>query len=160
MDHVGESSLDKVYHETVKKVTVDFENLHFNTGISQMMVFINEAYKAQQLPKEYVKGFVKLLSPVAPHISEELWSKLGHAETISYAGWPIFDEAKLVEEEVEVVLQVMGKVRAKMNVAKDISKDDLEKQALEDDKIREWLEGKTVRKVIVVPGKLVNIVAN
>ncbi|MTW84631.1 leucine--tRNA ligase [Virgibacillus dakarensis] len=159
-DRTEESSLDKVYHETVKKVTEDFENLHFNTGISQMMVFVNEGYKAAELPKEYVKGFVKLLSPVAPHLCEELWRKLGHTGTISYEGWPMYDEAKLVEDEIEVVLQVMGKVRSKMNVAKDISKDDLEKQALEDEKIREWLEGKTVRKVIVVPGKLVNIVAN
>lgn len=155
-----ESSLDKVYHQTVKKVTEDFENLHFNTGISQMMVFINEGYKADQLPKEYIEGFVQLLSPVAPHITEELWSKLGHKETISYQPWPTFDESKLVEDEVEIVLQVMGKVRSKINVAKDISKDELEEIALQDEIMKEWLEGKTIRKVIVVPGKLVNVVAN
>ncbi|SEP97802.1 leucyl-tRNA synthetase [Virgibacillus subterraneus] len=154
------SSLEKVYHETVKKVTEDFENLHFNTGISQMMVFINESYKADSLPKHFVEGFVKLISPVAPHLSEELWSRLGHTETITYENWPAYDESKLVEEETEVVIQVMGKVRAKIQVAKDISKDELEKQALEHDKIQDWLEGKTIRKVIVVPGKLVNIVAN
>ncbi|WP_099160055.1 leucine--tRNA ligase [Virgibacillus ndiopensis] len=156
----GDSSLDKVYNETVKKVSEDFENLHFNTGISQMMVFINEGYKADELPKEYVEGFVKLLSPVAPHVSEELWSVLGHSDTISYEPWPSYDETKLVEDEVEIVLQVMGKVRSKISVAKDISKEDLEAKALANDKIQEWLEGKTVRKVIVVPGKLVNIVAN
>ncbi|OZU88519.1 leucine--tRNA ligase [Virgibacillus indicus] len=156
----GNASLDKVYHETVKKVSEDFENLHFNTGISQMMVFINEGYKAEKLPKEYVEGFVKMLSPVAPHLAEELWSRLGHGETITYEQWPVYDETKLVEDEVEVVLQVMGKVRSKINVAKDISKDELEKCALADEKLQEWLEGKTIRKVIVVPGKLVNVVAN
>lgn len=154
------SELEKVYHETVKKVTEDFENLHFNTGISQMMVFINEGYKSEKLPKEYVEGFVKLLSPVAPHLAEELWSRLGHEGTISYEAWPTYDESKLVEDEVEIVVQVMGKVRAKLQVAKDISKDELEKLALEDEGIQEWIAGKTIRKVVVVPGKLVNIVAN
>ncbi|NAP01029.1 class I tRNA ligase family protein, partial [Halomonas sp. MG34] len=140
--------------------TTDFNNLHFNTGISQLMVFINEAYKAEQLPKEYMEGFVKMLSPVAPHIAEELWECLGHEGTVSYDQWPKYDESKLVEDEIEVVVQIMGKVRAKLNVDKDISKDELEKQALRDEKIQELLEGKTIRKVIVVPGKLVNIVAN
>ncbi|MFZ3580413.1 leucine--tRNA ligase [Virgibacillus sp. DJP39] len=160
VEEVNESSLDKVYHQTVKKVTEDFENLHFNTGISQMMVFINEGYKAERIPKDYIEGFVQLLSPVAPHVAEELWNRLGHQETISYQPWPNHDESKLVEDEVEVVLQVMGKVRSKINVSIDISKEELEKAALEDEKLQEWLEGKTIRKVIVVPGKLVNVVAN
>lgn len=154
------SPLDKVYHETIKKVTTDFENLHFNTAISQMMVFINEAYKVNQVPKKYVEGFVKVLSPIAPHICEELWTRLGHSETISYEPWPTYDEAYLVDDEVEIVIQVMGKVRSKINVPKDISNEELEKLALEDERIQEWINGKTVRKVIVVPGKLVNIVAN
>ncbi len=124
------------------------------------MVFINEGYKAETIPKAYIEGFVQLLSPVAPHLSEEMWQILGHNETISYEKWPEYDEGKLVEDEVEIVLQVMGKVRAKMNAPKDISKEELEKQALQHEKIQEFLEGKTVRKVIVVPGKLVNIVAN
>ncbi|MFD2628946.1 leucine--tRNA ligase [Oceanobacillus kapialis] len=156
----NDGSLEKVYHETVKKVTSDFSNLQFNTGISQLMVFINEAYKAEQLPTEYVEGFVKMLSPVAPHIAEELWECLGHEHTISYEQWPTYDESKLVEDEVEVVVQIMGKVRAKLTVAKDISKEELEEKALKDEKIQELLEGKTIRKVIVVPGKLINIVAN
>ncbi len=156
----GNTALDKVYHETVKKVTDDFNHLHFNTGISQMMVFINEGYKADKLPKAYMEGFVKMLSPVAPHVSEELWSVLGHTETISYEPWPTYDERKLVEAEVEIVVQIMGKVRAKISVSKDISKEELEKTALENEKIQALIEGKTIRKVIVVPGKLVNIVAN
>ncbi|GAA0500444.1 leucine--tRNA ligase [Salinibacillus aidingensis] len=152
--------LIRVYHETVKKVTENFEGLRFNTGISQMMVFINDGYKAPHIPKEYAEGFVKLLSPVAPHLAEELWSILGHEETISYEPWPQFDESKLVENEVEIPVQVMGKVRAKMMIPKDASKEDMEKLALENERVQEWIEGKTVRKVIAVPGKLVNIVAN
>ncbi|MRH44800.1 leucine--tRNA ligase [Aquibacillus halophilus] len=160
VDSVTEDSLEKVYHETVKKVTDNFEDLRFNTGISQMMVFINEAYKAEEISIDYVEGLVKLLSPVAPHLAEELWEKLGHQSSITYEAWPAYDEAKLVESEVEIVIQVMGKVRAKILVDKNASKEDLEKQALENELIKERLEGKTVRKVIAVPGKLVNIVAN
>ncbi|MDC3412420.1 leucine--tRNA ligase [Aquibacillus sp. 3ASR75-11] len=162
-DKVGstsDQSLEKVYHETVKKVTDNFEGLRFNTGISQMMVFINECYKVEQIPMEYVEGFVKLLSPVAPHLAEELWNKLGHNETISYETWPAFDESKMVENEVEIVIQLMGKVKAKEMVSKDTPKEELEKIALENEKVKELLENKTVRKVIVIPGKLVNIVAN
>ncbi|PKJ57445.1 leucine--tRNA ligase [Bacillus sp. SN10] len=150
--------LEKAYHQTVKKVTEDYAELRFNTAISQMMVFINDAYKAETLPKEYVEGFVKMIAPVAPHIGEELWSKLGYNETITYASWPTFDESKLVEDEVEIVVQVMGKVRAKLTMSKDASKEEMEQLALE--AIQEQIEGKTVRKVIVVPGKLVNVVAN
>jgi len=153
-------SLEKVYHETVKKVTEDYDNLHFNTAISQMMVFVNEAYRAEKISKEYIEGFVKLLYPIAPHIGEELWDRLGHEDTITYEAWPTYDEAKLVEDEVEIVIQVMGRVRSKVNVPKDISNEELEKIALEDERIQKWIDGKTVRKVIVVPGKLVNIVAN
>ncbi|WP_226670215.1 leucine--tRNA ligase [Metabacillus litoralis] len=152
--------LERVYHQTVKKVTEDLEGLRFNTAISQLMVFINDAYKATTLPKEYVEGFVKLVSPIAPHLAEELWSKLGHSTTITYEAWPAFEEAKLVENEVEIVVQVNGKVRAKLLVAKDVTKDQLEQIALEDDRVKEQVEGKTIRKVIAVPGKLVNIVAN
>ncbi|HGH7172679.1 TPA: leucine--tRNA ligase [Bacillus wiedmannii] len=150
--------LEKAYHQTVKKVTEDYAELRFNTAISQMMVFINDAYKAETLPKEYVEGFVKMIAPVAPHIGEEIWSKLGYNETITYASWPTFDESKLVEDEVEIVVQIMGKVRAKLTMSKDASKEEMEQLALE--AIQDQIEGKTVRKVIVVPGKLVNVVAN
>lgn len=152
--------LDKTYHQTVKKVTEDYEGLRFNTGISQLMVFINDAYKADELPREYVEGFVKLLSPIAPHMAEELWSKLGHEETISYEAWPTFDESKLIDNEVEIVLQVNGKVRAKVMIPTDMNKEDLEQLAKDHEEIKAQIEGKTVRKVIAVPGKLVNIVAN
>lgn len=154
------ANLEKAYHRMVKTVTNHYENLRFNTGISQLMIFINEAYKQDSIPKEYVEGFVQLLSPIAPHLAEELWEILGHTETISYVTWPTYDETKLVEDEVEIVLQVNGKVKSKITVAKSLGKEELEKIAQEDDKMKENLEGKTIRKVIVVPGKLVNIVAN
>lgn len=155
-----DEAMERIYHETVKKVTKDFENLHFNTAISQMMVFVNEGYKVERISKEFIEGFIKLLYPIAPHLGEELWERLGNEDTITYEEWPTYDESKLIEDEVEVVIQVMGKVRSKINVAKDISKEELEEAALANEKIQPWLEGKTVRKVIVVPGKLVNIVAN
>jgi leucyl-tRNA synthetase len=152
------SNLEKVYHQTVKKVTEDYEGIRFNTAISQLMVFINESYKATVLPKNYMEGFVKLIAPIAPHLAEELWEKLGHSGTVSYEAWPAFDEAKLVDDEVEIVVQVNGKVKAKLMVANDVTKEALEQIAMEE--IKDQIEGKTVRKVIAVPGKLVNIVAN
>ena len=147
-----------MYHQTVKKVTEDFDGLRFNTAISQMMVFINEAYKADNLPKEYIEGFVKMLSPIAPHLAEELWNKLGHSETVTYEAWPTFDESKLVDDEIEIVVQVNGKVRSKLTVAKDSTKEQLEEAALADEHVQKAAEGKQVRKVIAIPGKLVNIV--
>ncbi|TMW71794.1 leucine--tRNA ligase [Alteribacter natronophilus] len=155
-----EGSLTRTYHQTVKKVTEDCEGLRFNTAISQMMVFVNDAYKQETIPKTYVEGFVKMLSPIAPHIAEELWAVLGHEGTVTYEAWPAFDESRLVENEVEIVVQINGKVRTKLVIAKDASREDMEKAALDLDKIKEDTEGKTIRKVIAVPGKLVNIVAN
>ncbi|RBW71404.1 leucine--tRNA ligase [Bacillus taeanensis] len=159
-DENGTVEFERLYHQTVKKVTDDFEGLRFNVGISQLMVFINEAYKQEVLPKSFMEGFVKMLAPVAPHISEELWNKLGETNTLAYAAWPTFDESKLVEDEIQIVIQINGKVRAKLSIAKDATKENMEEIALNDERIKEQIEGKTVRKVIAVPGKLVNIVAN
>ena len=156
---LNDGSLDKVYNQTVKKVTDDFEKLHFNTAISQMMVFVNAAYKAEALPLEYMEGFVKLVSPIAPHIAEELWTKLGHVGSITYEPWPKYDASKLVESTVEIVVQVNGKVRQHLKVSKDASRDELEKLALADEHIKEELAGKDIKRVIAVPGRLVNIVA-
>lgn len=153
-------ALERSYHETVMKVTDHYEGLRFNTGISQLMMFINDAYKADTLPKEYAEGFVKLLSPIAPHVAEELWNKLGHKESISYEAWPQYDESKLVDDEVEIVVQLNGKVKAKLTVPADATREQLEEIAKSDVRVKEQLEGKTIRKVIAVPGKLVNIVAN
>lgn len=160
-DHIvteNDGSLDMIYNQTVKKVTDDYENMRFNTAISQMMVFVNEAYKADKLPAVYMEGLVKMLAPIIPHVAEELWSLLGHEGGISYAEWPTYDESKLVEATVQVILQVNGKVRSKITVGKDIAKEELEKLALADAKIQQWTADKTVRKVIVIPNKIVNIV--
>lgn len=159
-DVEGNEDFIRTYHQTVKKVTEDYEGLRFNVAISQLMVFVNEAYKQEVLPKSLLEGFVKLLSPVAPHIGEELWNRLGHNDTIAYEPWPTYEEKYLVKDEIEIVAQINGKVRAKIIISANASKEEMEKVALENEKIKEAIEGKTVRKVIAVPGKLVNIVAN
>ena len=152
---INDGKLDKVYNQTVKKVTEDYQALHFNTAISQLMVFVNDCYKADSLPLEYVEGFVKLIAPIVPHIAEELWTKLGHVGSIAYAKWPTYDESKLVENVVEIVVQVNGKVRQHLQVAKDASREELQTLALNDDKIKQELAGKEVKKVINDHGKLV-----
>ena len=148
--------LDKVYNETVKNVSERLDLMYFNTAISQLMIFVNATNKAKILPLEYAKGFVQLLAPFAPHIAEELWVKLGNEAGISYVAWPTFDESKLVESEVEIVVQINGKLKAKIKIAKDLGRDELEKIGRE--AVAEALEGKNVVKVIAVPNKLVNIV--
>ena len=156
----NDGSLDKIYHQTVKKVTEDYEALRFNTAISQMMIFVNEAYKTDALPVQYMKGLVQLLAPIAPHLGEELWSKLGATESISYVTWPTYDEAFLVEDEVEVIFQVNGKIKARVMVPANSDAAAMEEFARNHESVKAAIEGKTVRKVIAVPGKLVNIVAN
>ncbi|WP_368503500.1 leucine--tRNA ligase [Alkalihalophilus sp. As8PL] len=154
----GSDEFIRTYHQTVKKVTDDFAGLRFNVGISQMMVFMNDAYKQEELPRELMEGFVKLLAPLAPHIAEELWEKFGHNETISYAEWPTYEEALLVENEVEVVVQINGKVRAKLVIPADATREQMEEIAKNDEKVQAAIGEKTIRKIIAVPGKLVNIV--
>ena len=157
---INEGNLDLIYNQTVKKVTEDYEKLHFNTAISQLMVLVNEFYKADSLPLEYVEGLVKLISPITPHMAEELWTLLGNVGSIAYAKWPTYDESKLVEDIVEIVVQVNGKIKQHLHVSRTASKEELEELALNDEKIKTELEGKTIRRVIAVPGKLVNVVAN
>lgn len=156
----NDGKLTKIYNQTVKKVTEDFSRLHFNTGISQLMVFVNEAYKVDDLPVEYMEGFVKMISPIMPHVAEELWSEFNESDTIAYQKWPTYDPAQLIEDEVEIVVQINGKVKSHLKVAKDAAKDEIETKALADDHVKDNLVDKTVRKVIVVPNKIVNIVAN
>ncbi|HHF7033091.1 leucine--tRNA ligase [Streptococcus mutans] len=151
--------LDKVYNEVVKTVTEHLEAMRFNTAISQLMIFVNAANKEEQLFIDYAKGFIQLLAPFAPHLAEELWQVLTQSgESLSYVTWPSYDESKLVEDEIEIVLQIKGKVRAKVVVPKDSSREDLEKIALANDKIQAEVAGKDIVKVIAVPNKLVNIV--
>ncbi|MFB5266120.1 leucine--tRNA ligase [Paenibacillus enshidis] len=155
----GTDDFKRIWHKTIKKVTEDLDNLRFNTAISQLMIFINEAYKADSLPRQGMEHFVQLLSPLAPHLAEELWERLGHSGTISYVSWPEYDEAWTVDAEVEIVVQINGKIVQRATVSKDLDAKALEEHAISLDNVQQALAGKTVRKVIAVPGKLVNIVA-
>ena len=151
-------ALEKIYHKSVKKITEDFEKLAFNTAISQMMIFVNAVYKEGKCPKVYAEGLIKMLSCIAPHVCEEMWELLGHDSTIAYESWPNFDESKTVDDTVEVVVQVNGKVKAKIAIPADAEKEVALATAKADERIAELLEGKTVVKEIVVPNKIVNIV--
>ena len=149
-------NLEKIYHYTVKKVTNDYETMNFNTAISQMMIFINSVSKEDILPKEYAEGFLKLLNPVAPHITEELWNVFGHDNTIAYETWPTYDEAKTIDEEKEIPVQVNGKLKATVMIALD------EDEASVKEKVHSALEGKldgkTIVKEIYVKNKIYNVV--
>ena len=153
------AELEVSYNYTSKKVSEDIEILGFNTAISQLMVFVNDCYKAEYIPRKYALGFIQLLAPFAPHLAEEMWEIYGNTESISYVPWPTFDESKLVSDTVEIVVQLMGKVKTKLDVKKDLTPAELEQIVLANEEVKELIEGKQVMKVIVVPGRLVNIVA-
>ena len=155
---INDGSLDEVYHATVKKVTSDIESLNLNTAISQMMIFINECYKADTLYKPYMEGFVQMFACYAPHLGEELWQFLGHENTLTFEAWPTYDESKLVKNQVEMVVQVNGKVRGKFMANIDEDKKIVEEMALALPSVQAQMEGKTVRKLIIVPNRIVNIV--
>ena len=152
------TNLDKVYNQTVKKVTEDYESLNINTAISQMMIFINAVYKENIFPLEYAKNFLKLINPIIPHVTEELWSILGEENTIAYEKWPTYDENKIKDESYEMVVQVNGKVRGKIEVSSDTSEEEMIKIAEEIPNVKINIQGKEIVKVITVPKKLVNIV--
>ncbi|WP_028514775.1 leucine--tRNA ligase [Ruminococcus flavefaciens] len=155
----NDGSLTKVYHQTVKKVTDDYEKLAFNTAISQMMIFVNAVYKNGKCPKEYAEGLIKMLSCITPHMGEEIWSIMGHNDTIAFEQWPVYDEELCKEDTIEIVVQINGKVKAKLNIAVDADKDSVMEMAMSDEKVKESIDGKTIVKQIYVPNKLVNIVA-
>ena len=151
--------LETIYHQTVKKVTEDYNALAFNTAISQLMIFTNEVYKLGKLNKEYAEGFVKMISCITPHIGEEMWEILGHKDTIAFASWPTFDESKTVLNLINVAVSVNGKLRATIEVEKDLDDESLKALAFEQEAIKRHIEGKEIKKVIVVKNKIVNIVA-
>ena len=151
-------NLEKIYHQTVKKVTNDYENLCINTAISQMMIFINAVNKEDKFPREYAEGFVKLLNPLCPHITEELWERLGHNETIAYEEWPIYDEEKTIEDNITIGVQVNGKLRGTIDIKKDAPKEEVENLAKSNENVKKFTDGLEIVKVIVVPNKIVNIV--
>ena len=151
-------NLEKIYHQTVKKVTEDYESLSFNTAISQLMIFVNTVNKEESFPMEYRIGFIKLLNPIAPHITEELWSMLGNNDTIAYESWPVYDESKLVVDEIEIGVQVNGKLRGSIKVTNDTTEEDMVKLALENENVSRHTEGKEIIKTIVIKRRIVNIV--
>ncbi|MBR0440106.1 MAG: leucine--tRNA ligase [Bacilli bacterium] len=152
--------LDLIYNQTVKKVSEDYENLFFNTAISQMMIFINEVYKIGKLPRKYAEGFVKLISCITPHIGEEMWEKLGHNNTIAYESWPTYDPTKLESNSVKIAVSVNGKLRGTLEIDKDSDDEKVKALALELENVRKFTEGLTIRKIIVVKNKIVNIVVS
>jgi leucyl-tRNA synthetase len=152
----------KVIHATIKKVGGDIESLSFNTAISQMMIFVNAFTNANPRPRAAIRALLQVLNPFAPHLTEELWERLGFDEAgarpLATEPWPAYDAALLIEDEIEMPVQVNGKVRDKIVVKKDATKEEIEATARGSAKIAEWTAGKEIRKVVVVPGKLVNIV--
>ncbi len=156
---VGENkNLERVFHQTVKKVTEDFENLRFNTAISQMMIFINECYKERKIPREYLEGFLILLNPICPHLTEELNETVLKNKPISEAKWPVHDPEKIKAAAVTVVVQINGKIRDKIDVEIDTPEEALKDMVLAREKVKQFTAGKEIRKIIVVPNKIVNIV--
>ena len=152
-------NLTLVYHQTVKKVSEDYEKLSFNTAISQMMIFINAVYKETVFPRWMAKEFIKLLNPICPFITEELWQNVfGETESIAYTSWPTNDEAKTKADTYTLVVQVNGKLRDRIDVSASLSNEEIQKIALESEKVKAFTNGLTIVKVIVVPKKLVNIV--
>ena len=152
-------NLDKIYNQTVKKVTNDYETLNFNTAISQMMIFVNAVYKEDSWNLEYAKNFIKLLNPIVPHITEEIWNEVfDNKETIAYEPWPTYDESKLKDDVYEMVVQVNGVLRGKVEVPVSYTEDEMKEIAKKIEKVKNIIEGKTIIKEIVIPRKLVNIV--
>ena len=156
---IENKNLEKIYNQTVKKVTNDYETLNINTAISQMMIFINAVSKEEVFPEEYAKGFIKLLNPICPHITEEIWhEKFKNENTIAYEKWPEYDETKLVSDSVTIAVQVNVKVRATINIKKDEEEEIIKEKALNEDNVKKNIEGKEIVKVIVIKGRIVNIV--
>ena len=151
----NDNTLTKIYHQTVKKVTNDFEELGYNTAIAQMMTFVNEVYKAGKCPKEYAENFIKMFSCICPHVGEEIWQILGHADTIAFEKWPEYDESKMVEDTIKVPVQINGKTKAVVELPADVSKDDAILAGKE--AIADKLTGNVVKE-IYVPGRIINIV--
>jgi len=150
----------RILHKTIKKVTDDTETMNFNTAISAMIIFVNQILNRPVKPKSVIEQFILLVSPYAPHVAEELWQRLGHERTLAYEPWPQLDEALARDEQIEVPIQVNGKLRSKMMVPADVEEEQLKQQALADEKIKALVEGKEIRKVIVAKKRLVNIVTS
>ncbi len=158
LDQEAPESLERLLHKTIKKVEEDTVNLEFNTAISQMMVFVNEAFKEEHLYRSAWERFILILGPYAPHLAEELWERMGNSPSIAKVAWPEWDPELIKDEEVEIVIQINGKVRSKLMLPVDLPKDELREKALAQERIQEIIDGNEIRRVIVVPNRLVNIV--
>jgi leucyl-tRNA synthetase len=148
----------KLLHATIKKVTEDIEGLRYNTAIPQMMILRNQLQKAATVSRETIKTFLQLLQPFAPHLAHELWARLGETAPLGTAPWPVADESKLVSDTMKVVVQVNGKLRGELILPKSADQAAAEKAALELPKVQEFIAGKQIRKVIFVPGRILNLV--
>jgi leucyl-tRNA synthetase len=149
----------RVLHKTIQSVTHGMESLSFNTAISRLMEFVNYFTALEARPRACMENFVLLLSPMAPHICEELWEALGHGQSLAFQPWPALDEKYVRESVIEMPVQINGKVRGRVTLPVDAGREDVEKAALDDPKVRKHLEGLAVQKLVVVPGKLISIVA-
>ncbi|MFO8065339.1 MAG: leucine--tRNA ligase, partial [Spirochaetia bacterium] len=158
VDDEPSKDLQRLLHKTIRKVTEDTETLEFNTAIAQMMIFVNEVFKQDVLHRALWEPFVLLIAPYAPHIAEEMWEKLGHEESLAYHQWPTYDEELTKDEEVEIVVQVNGKIRARLQVPADTGEEELKNLAFANERVKQYVEGKEIRKVVTVPNKLVNVV--
>lgn len=155
----NDGKLDYLYNFTIKKITSDFESLKFNTAISQMMVFTNELYKSEKIYIPYLEGFIKTLACIAPHLGEEIWELLGHKDLIDFEPWPTFDESKIVLNLINIAVSVNGKLRATIEVKPDSDDEEVKKLALSQEAVIRHIEGKEIKKIIVVKNKIINIVA-
>jgi leucyl-tRNA synthetase len=154
----ADEETQRLLHQTIKKVTQDIENFRFNTAISQMMIFVNHLGRLENKPKKVIETFVLILAPLAPHIAEELWQRLGHNNTLAYENWPKFDENLAKEKEIELAVQVLGKIKDKIVVPADADEEQIKQKALASEKVIAAISGKEIKKVIVIKSRLVNIV--
>ena len=158
VENGGDEALDKLMHKTIKGVSEDMDKLSFNTAIAKLMELTNAIYKADKVNKKVMENFCLMLSPIAPHMMEELWQKMGHNDTLAYEKWPTFDASLLVEDEIEVVVQIMGKKRANIKVPVDATQDEVLQIAKAEERVQDFINGKDIVKVIYVPKRLLNIV--
>ena len=157
-EDIESKELDRELNITIKKATEDFEDMKYNTAIAQMMSYVNVLYKQEKVSKKYIKPLLQVLNPVAPHVTEELWQKLGFEGYVFESKWPEYDETKLVADEIEIPVQINGKIRYKINVAADSDEATIEQIAKDAPALQNYLEGKEIKKIIVIKSKIVNIV--
>ncbi|HRC56996.1 MAG TPA: class I tRNA ligase family protein, partial [Kofleriaceae bacterium] len=157
-DGADNRDLERALHNAIKKVTEAVANLKFNTAIASMMELVNEATRAKVMPRAWFESFIRILAPFAPHLAEELWQLLGHRESITYAPWPAYDEAKLLGDAMLIAVQVSGKMRGQISVPLDATEAQILAAAKADDKVRTFLDGKPIKREIYIKGRLVNLV--